>query len=1544
MSGQNPFPGLRPFEPGETHLFFGREGQSATLLGLLREQRFVAVIGPSGSGKSSLVRAGLVPALIGGFMRSAGSRWRIAVMRPGSNPLGNLGRVLAGPDALGTDAEVDPAYMEATLRRGPLGLLEATEQARLPDGENLLLVVDQFEEIFRFQRVFENRSFQEDAAAFVKLLMAPARQTELPVFVLITMRSDFIGECGQFRDLPELVTRGQYLIPQMTRAERRLAITGPVAVAGGTISERLVNRLLNEAGDDPNELPILQHSLMRMWGAWEKDHGPDEPVDLRHYEAIGELEGALSKHADEAFFELPSDRHRDIAERVFRRLTERGPDNREIRRPTRFGELCSIAGAAAEDVRIVLDTFRRPGRSFLLPSSREIEDPTLIDISHESLIRGWDRLRGWVEEEVSSARVYRRLAETAVLHEAGEAALWRDPDLQFALDWWERDEPNAAWASSYSPHFDEARHFLEASREARDERRAARRRRTRRAFAALGIGLLLTTGLAGWALVAQREAARQAARAEAARDTSMQTSVRLQSALQEAEASREAEAAAAAEASRNLGFAVSTADRLAADLLEEFPRDMRIPSAAVLDVLEITEETLGELGSSDEQRQRQARLQAVAAEILLRVGRTGEAMESARHALALTDGWGDSEPSAGVRLTRARAYQTLGAARASRGAGAAARADLDRAARLATPRPGGEIDLALARVWVKAKERLARIEDSDLDAAAAREELREVEGLADRLLATGAPPEAYEWKISALSGRALALVFEDDEEAARLFGEAQTLAQELREREPDNLRLTELLAALDYMRGFAELQLGRLETAEAHLSRSLKLNWSLTRHDPDNLEWQRQLSRALRTEGELRARRDDWEGAEEAYREALAVETRLLAAEPEQIAPGQQKAALLLLLGDLAVARASAVETGNLGGVAGLDIAALREEARAYFEESLSLGRELRRRSDALVLARDESLILARLSSLHRASGRHDLALAYADTALQAIEQVAGTSPHNLDTRDILRNDTYRKALYLPRPDSSARAEELYRRSLVLSRELMAERSARRDALYVSWALFWLGDLAMRDGRLDEALDYFLASTAAAYDARQRFGPDTEIRQWEAWGHRYATRIHRRRKNYAEAVDALQKAVDLTVEALRDDYGSTDLHEYIGRLRVVADSLHGEVISAEWGAGDRGAAVHARADAIFARADSASADPRAYLDVDGQGAWSLPPLMTGEWRALPKEAEADELDRLSASVDALRFRRLDVRFYDGADLFEVEVARDGGGRGVLSYLRNEDRLVVLDGTSDRIHSLNRDAPLRIRTTEDATAYLRLFVGALEAEEGRFKIIDDPSWLNWREDVAETERRALADSIVPLRLEKSPSGAGWQAVGTVAYRNVLFLAIFRLYPNGAVTMVADIPLTENLEVDTERFGGDGVRAVSRMVDALVYELLQREGIEVALERHRALIEARPDSVVFWEGALNSLGYRLLREERVEEAIAVFEMNVEAYPQVPNVYDSLGDGLRAAGRLEEAVPAYRRAVQLAEDAGDPNLPTFRANLESATQELEEGVDGP
>lgn len=495
-----PYPGLRPFRTDEADIFFGRERQTDQLLDRLATHRFVAVTGPSGCGKSSLVKAGVIPALNAGFMVAAGSRWRIASMRPGEHPIARLARAVATPEVLGEyrASEVGLPLVEAALRRGPLGLVDLLRTSTALHGANLLVLVDQFEELFRYRE----KTDPEEADAFVALLLASAATPDVPVYVVLTMRSDYLGDCALFPGLAEAVSVAQFLTPRLTREELTSAVVGPARIFGGSVSPQLVNRILNEFGSDPDRLPVLQHALMRMWNRPVPAGAPAAvSLDVDSYEAIGGFERALSQHVDEALAEIEAERAKRIAETMFRRLTERAKGRRDIRAPARAKDVRAIAGATLPELAEVIQVFRRGDRGFVVASDEEPHDDTVLDIGHEALIVQWKTLAGWVEAEAASAAMYRRLVETGHLNRQGRAQLWSEPDLGFALRWRREEAPTREWAARYgsSDDFDVAMEFLAASEAAHQKELAAAEWRRgvqlRRAYAAGAISVLVTLGL-----------------------------------------------------------------------------------------------------------------------------------------------------------------------------------------------------------------------------------------------------------------------------------------------------------------------------------------------------------------------------------------------------------------------------------------------------------------------------------------------------------------------------------------------------------------------------------------------------------------------------------------------------------------------------------------------------------------------------------------------------------------------------------------------------------------------------------------------------------------------------------------------------------------------------------------------------------------------------------------------------------------------------------------------------------------------------------------
>lgn len=468
----NPFPGLRPFGIEESYLYFGREGQSDEVLAILEKNRFVNILGSSGTGKSSLMFSGVIPTLHGGFISQAGNEWEIISAKPGLDPIKNLALGFKKHiesktninDIDHAESLINEYLFEAILHKSTKGISELFKLNKHLKGKNLLLYLDQFEEIFRFRKLGENKHINE-SLAYVNLILEAIKQTEVPIYVALSMRSDFLGDCEQFPELTNQINDSHYLIPQMTREQKKLVITGPVAVGNAKISNRLVQRLLNDMGDRFDQLPVLQHALMRTWDYWEESETKGEQLDFIHYEAIGGVNEALSRHADEAFYEL-NEEEKEICEKLFKTITEKRSDNDGIRRPTPLKEIAQIVDEEEHTLIKIINKFRIEGRALLTPREEiELDSNSVIDISHEALMRVWYRLRNWVQQESQSAQIYLRLSEAANNYQQGSGGLWRPPDLQLAIEWRNSTKPTLKWALQYENNFEAVILFLEKSEE-----------------------------------------------------------------------------------------------------------------------------------------------------------------------------------------------------------------------------------------------------------------------------------------------------------------------------------------------------------------------------------------------------------------------------------------------------------------------------------------------------------------------------------------------------------------------------------------------------------------------------------------------------------------------------------------------------------------------------------------------------------------------------------------------------------------------------------------------------------------------------------------------------------------------------------------------------------------------------------------------------------------------------------------------------------------------------------------------------------------------
>ncbi len=456
-----PYPGLRPFDKSEWTIFFGRERMTGEVIDRLIQDHLVVVHGDSGSGKSSLVRAGVLAELEQEHSRR-GLAWRTAVLRPSEGPIEGLAKVLLPlvpePKAdslerihgilnLGRDA---PRALAALLRR------DARDQ--------VCILIDQFEELFGYARE-EDAS---EAALLVEILIGLQQQEPDGLYAILTMRSEFLGACARYDDLAEVVNATQYLLPQIDRPALLRAIHEPARLYGGTVQRELAERLIDEVDGSQDQLPLIQHGLMllvqrKLAVAAGRDNAGWR-LSEADVEGSGGLAQILSDHADAVMAEAaPEEDDRKTLEHLFRALTDINAEGSAVRRPQSLASLCAVTGAGEERLGPILEAFRADGVSFLKPyGDAALDASASIDISHEALIRCWrkvaDRKEGWLQREFRDGLTW----QTLRVHSGTLSAAATEE-----YDDWLRGLPSRAWAERYGGGWPQVDDLMQRSRKAR---------------------------------------------------------------------------------------------------------------------------------------------------------------------------------------------------------------------------------------------------------------------------------------------------------------------------------------------------------------------------------------------------------------------------------------------------------------------------------------------------------------------------------------------------------------------------------------------------------------------------------------------------------------------------------------------------------------------------------------------------------------------------------------------------------------------------------------------------------------------------------------------------------------------------------------------------------------------------------------------------------------------------------------------------------------------------------------------------------------------
>ncbi len=462
---ENPFQGLSAFKAGKEDLFFGREIHIEQMLNRLAKSSFLAIIGNRGSGKSSLVKCGLLPALHDDFRFDSDIKWRTLLLRPGENPIDSLADMLAKDGILYAELGMEEIYrpiIKKTLRNSPSGLAEAIKQADLPENHKFLIIIDQFEELFRYSELYSKENKKDESARFINLILEASQQNIVPINLVLTLRFDFLGECTKYTGLPELINDGQYLMPRMADEEIKFTIKEPIATKGVEMSEAFVDMLVEDYKKYPDKLILLQHALMRTWNVWA--NSGKKKITVEHYYNAGTINNALEIHAEEIFAQLKEERKKRICEKIFVSLIDIIAENQYKRRLCRIKEICNLTNASFSEVVEIINLFRKKENNFIIPASDvSLNENSIIDLASEVIILKWGRLRKWLSKEKKASSLYLKLVEAKKMYDEGKSELWRGLELKQAMEWKAKLCTNQTWAKRYDDNYEQALDFLNKS-------------------------------------------------------------------------------------------------------------------------------------------------------------------------------------------------------------------------------------------------------------------------------------------------------------------------------------------------------------------------------------------------------------------------------------------------------------------------------------------------------------------------------------------------------------------------------------------------------------------------------------------------------------------------------------------------------------------------------------------------------------------------------------------------------------------------------------------------------------------------------------------------------------------------------------------------------------------------------------------------------------------------------------------------------------------------------------------------------------------------
>ncbi|MBQ4408029.1 MAG: hypothetical protein II852_13610 [Bacteroidales bacterium] len=579
-TGICPYPGLRPFTEEESIFFKGRDLHIRQIVKLLEQNKMAFITGASGDGKSSMVYAGVVPYIRAGFSKAEFNSWLIFDFKPQRNPLASLAQSVADEMQLSYSDTLEQmrlgfSALVKMYKKSPYYVNDGSDDAK-NRGKNLLIIADQFEEVFTMNENFHNGTPSNDSYTCVNILLETVRLSiteQLPIYVIFTMRSDYISQCTVFKDLPEFIAYSQFFVPQLKRTEIHQVIEEPALLAGGSVSTRLTEVLINNLNSGFDQLPVLQHALNLLWKT--ADNGA-VPLDLLHLAKIAgisremlgsderkefdswyatlpyyqkkyyehpDLNNVLNAHAGtlyESAYDyfmhnanwaeksITPEESKQIIEIAFKSLTKID-DNRQVRNRCSIHEIKGIINKpniTEATVCGVLNIFRAEENTLLRPfaindrlETQYLSGDTVLDVTHEALIRNWRLLTQWDYEELDNIKEYNDFnSQVQRWIDNGRSPEFLLSSGNYALfsQWYDRCRPNKYWLlkndtsqrtereklRAAEGHIDQCNAFMERSNEAIVAKEKSHRRKV---LIAIGALLVFIAGLSIFSLWAVSE-------------------------------------------------------------------------------------------------------------------------------------------------------------------------------------------------------------------------------------------------------------------------------------------------------------------------------------------------------------------------------------------------------------------------------------------------------------------------------------------------------------------------------------------------------------------------------------------------------------------------------------------------------------------------------------------------------------------------------------------------------------------------------------------------------------------------------------------------------------------------------------------------------------------------------------------------------------------------------------------------------------------------------------------------------------------------------